>query len=234
MKTATSRLTLLATLAVAGVATMGCGNASPRQEDGPLPRTPASASLQRMRVWIGSGPSATLATKWQIDGQLMWPTDRVGELQSAIEAGLHEDLNRMQAPRPSGGRRMSTFPATYVQAAVVSLSPDIAIVSVGHISGESKKPPFEEWATDVLLKQYPVEYIGPSHRQGDSHPQGNLGILTGPIAPFADEMYVVSPDQAVPIDRIRFENDTAKLEVQNAFITLRHTGSAVQVDVEYR
>ena len=63
---------------------------------------------------------------------------------------------------------------------------------------------------------------------------GNLTVSAGPIVPFNEEMYAISGEKNVPIQRIRFVGNEAAIKLHNAVITMTHDGAAVHVEVEYR
>lgn len=237
VSTARSALTSLTALVVLSTfcATVGCE--MPREEHGPLPRTSPSISLKRVRKWHGSGVGRGVNTYWEEGGKLVTPHDRVAGIRNAIEAGLGEHLARKQVAKLNGGRRFER-PSTYVHATVISLTPDIAIASVAETLVDSTEGPFDNFISQSVL------WPGATSRPNDPKREfgneyincynGNLTVSAGPLVPFNEEMYAISGDKDVPIQKIQFAGRDATIVVQNAAITMKREGAIIHVGVEYR
>ena len=185
-----------------------------------------------MRKWQGSGVARGQYTLWEDCGTLVLPRNRVAALRDALEAALHEQLARTQVAKLNDGRQFER-PSTYVHATVVSLSPDIAIAAVAEMPIDSTQDPFDgtwwsTWSHDDPKKPHGFysEYI-------DCY-QGNRAIYVGSMLPYRDEMYLVSANKDLPVQRVpSFERQTS-IQFGNASLTLRREGEDVHVSVEYR
>ena len=169
------------------------------------------------------------STYWEEGGKVVTPDDRLADIRNALEAGLREQLARKQVAKLNDGRRFER-PSTYVHATVISLGPDVAIASVAEIPDDSTEGPFDDWPGAKRLhsdpkKAFGAEYIGCYN--------GNLTVSAGLIVPFSEQMYAVSRDKDVPIQRIRFAGKDATIVVQNAVVTMKREGAAIHAAVEY-
>jgi hypothetical protein len=165
-----------------------------------------------------------VSTYWEEGGKLVTPHDRVADIRNAIEAGLREQLARKQVAKLNGVPPFER-PSTWVHATVISLTPDIAIASVAETSVDSTKSPFEDYISrSVLWPGAASRPNDPKREFGSEYVNcynGNLTVSAGPIAPFSEEMYAISGDKDVPIQRIQFAGKEATIVVQNAVITMK-------------
>lgn len=117
-----------------------------------------------------------------------------------------------------------------MHATVVSLAPDVAIATVAEMRIDSIESPFENWPGANHLHSDPKKAFGAEYI---SCYNGNLTVSAGPIIPFSEEMYAVSGNREVPIQRIQFAGDEATIKLPGAVITVKRERAAVHVEVQY-
>lgn len=126
--------------------------------------------------------------------------DRVKTIMDAAPQQLLDLLNIKRVALNVLGAQYEQ-PVYDARAVVVSLNPDIVIVSLGE-----RKPPqrpgdlsklFEDWdGTRYQIVRKTLDWYG--------YWLGTFGLYAGSMAPWADEMYAFSPDPkvGVPTDNI--------------------------------
>ena len=161
----------------------------------------------------------------------MKATDRV---KTIMDAAPQQLLDRLKMTRKALNLQGEPYdePVYDARAVVVSLNPDVVIVSLGE-RDLPRKP--DEIDTSVLGSGTRRKSGGRSSRRrwtAFSFWLGDFGLYAGPLAPWADEMYAFSTDPEVGFRRVKFENAQATVPLPKGKLVLRRRDIDVDVSRE--
>lgn len=217
-----TRLNLI--LASAGVVLIGQLGCGPRVEPGPIPLTSPNKQIKRIRVVRGRGNTRHERTLWDLGDGPVEPMDRIAGLRRAIPAVLKERLATTQPIQFKANAKPVETPVYIARATVVSLAPDVMIVTVRE---NGKVHPFGEW--NLASTKARRDYID-RHRELIGADGVTLGYHAGTLLPWSSEMYVVSCDPNVATEELTFVNDVAEVGLPNGTLKLTHANGDVTVE----
>jgi len=229
-----NRTTLLAV--IGSILLAGCG---PREESGPLPLTTASTPVKRITVVRGPFTFREHHTLWDFGEGPVEPMERIGDLRNAVPDQLIQQLELTKIGRREAGGRPFERIAYDGHATVVSLDPDIMIVTIREIPDIGTEDLFAGWHGDFrhpserkYLHNPPRtrhEYIH-NHREMIGTLGTTLSYYAGPLVPWSSEMYAVSSDPAVVAERLTFVDDRMEIPFAGGRLVGVHKDDSVMVE----
>jgi hypothetical protein len=190
---------------------------APREEPGPLPLSSPNAPITRL-VKTKTTIEVTLKeVLWDEGNGPITPKERVKAVVDAVPRKLTDQL-----------RSTRDYQA---RATLVSVNPDVLIVTVREWAKASKDHPFQDsYAPRAHYIKQRVESIG--FGGPDSEHGYVLTIFAGSLVPWSNEMYVVSTDPKVEYRHLKFENNQATVLLPAGKLILRHHDDDVDVSRE--
>jgi hypothetical protein len=219
-------------LALISVVT-GCDGkwSSPKAVPGPVPLGPPDAPITRLKREKPTFEVTYTEILWEDGHGPVRAQDRVKILTDAVPKEL---LNRLNMTRKAFNVRGEQYDQLVcdARAVVVSLNPDVLIVSV-----EERKPPqqngeLNEVFSDWDWKEGRWQVVQNALERVFGYWLGNFGLYAGPLVPKADEMYAFSTDSGVEFQRLKFENGQAIILLPRGKLILRSHGIDVDVSRE--
>lgn len=215
-------------LLIAAVA--GCDSkwSAPQAAPGPKPLGPPGRPIVRLKREKPTFEVTYTEILWDDGHGPVKAQDRVNLITHAAPMEL---LDRLNATR----KALDVQGASYNQhvcdarAVVVSLNPDVVIVSVGERKPPTQKGELNEVFSDWDQKSGRWQVVDKALDRGFGYWLGDFWIYAGPLAPWADEMYAFSTDPRVPFQRLKFENGQAIVPLPDGKLALRRRG--IDVDV---
>jgi hypothetical protein len=117
------------------------------------------------------------------------------------------------------------------RAVVVSLNPDVMIVSMGE-----RKPPRQPGELDEMFSDWDRKggrwQIVRKSLDWFGYWLGDFGVYAGPLVPWADEMYAFSTDPGGRFQRLNFENGQATVPLPKGRLVLRRRDIEADVSRE--
>jgi hypothetical protein len=157
--------------------------------------------------------------------------DRVKAVRDAAPQELVDRLTRTREALDASGKPYGQLVCDG-RAVVVSLNPDVLIVSVGERKPSEQKGElngvFDEWDR----KEGRWQIVDKTLDREFGYWLEGIWTYAGPLVPWADEMYAVSRDPGVPYQRVKFENDQAIVPLPTGKLVLRRRGIDVDVSRE--
>jgi hypothetical protein len=212
----------------------GCDSkwSAPHAAPGPKPLGPPGKRITRLQR---EKPTFEVTYK-----EIFWddgrgPVKAEDRVKTITDAAPKELLDRLNMTRKGLNVRGEPYdqPVCDARAVVVSLNPDVMIVSVGERKPSEPKAlelneVFSDWdrnggrwqIVDKALERFGGWWLGYVTR------------FAGPLVPWSDEMYVFSPDPAVPYQRLKFENGQAIVPLPDGKLVLRRRDIDVDVSRE--
>jgi hypothetical protein len=168
---------------------------------------------------------------WDDGGGPIRAEDRVKAITNAAPKEL---LDRMNV----AGKSLDVSGKPYDRnihdgrAVVVSLNPDVIIVSLAKGNppkqGNLPRDVFFDWDQ----KEGRWQVVEKALDRVFGYWLGNYWVYAGPLAPWADEMYVFSTDPKVEFRRLKFENGQATITLPNGKLVLRRRDIDVDISRE--
>jgi hypothetical protein len=230
LKRATTKwLLLLLTIVVAG-----CDKkwSAPSAAPGPVPLGSPGMIITRLKREKPSFEVTYTEILWD-DGR--GPVKAQDRVKTITDAAPKELLDRLNMTR----RALNTHGDPYDQlvcdarAVVVSLNPDVLIVSVGERKPAEQKGQLPTEAfSDWDQKDGRWQIVQKALDRGFGYWLGNFGLYAGPLVPWADEMYAFSTDPAVRFQRLNFANGQAIVPLPYGKLVLRRRDIDVDVSRE--
>lgn len=212
---------------------LGCDGkwSSPKAVPGPVPLGPPGAPITRLKREKPTFETTYTEILWEDGHGSVRAQDRVKILTDAAPKELLDRLNMTRkALNVRGGQYDQSV--CDARAVVVSLNPDVLIVSVGE-----RKPPQQNGELNVVFSDWDSkegrwQVVENALERGFGYWLGNFGLYAGPLVPWADEMYVFSTDSGVRFQRLNFENGQAIIPLPRGKLILRRRGIDVDVSRE--
>jgi hypothetical protein len=223
----------------------GCGGwSAPQAAPGPVPLGPPGTTIARLKRESPTVSTTYIEILWD-DGR--GPVKAADRVKTILDAAPKQLLDRLKMTRK--GLNLQGKPIDDLvydaRAVVVSLNPDVVIVSLG----------------ERYLPRHPDDGIRPGRRangkidinntlfspwdqQGERWGfmktvsdyfgfwLGDFNVWAGPLVPWADEMYAFSPDPGVGFRRVNFENGQATVPLPKGKLVLRRRDIDVDVSRE--
>ena len=192
--------------------------------------------MKRLRVVRGPIHLRSVYTLWDFGDGPVEPTTRIVDLYGAVPDWLIQRLESTEIGRLEAGARPFQRPAYHAQATVVSLDPDIMIVTVRARPDIGREDLFAGWYGSYrhpndrkYLHEPPRtrhEYIH-NHREPIGVAGITLSYFAGPLVPWSSEMYVISSDPAVVTERLVFVDDRVEITFPGGKLVGVHEDDAV-------
>ena len=120
---------------------IGCARSLPTDNYavGPVPATSESGSVTRERVYVESTNwqlGGAWQTRWNVNGQRLHPSERLTDLKQHIPDSLHKRLAETFKKQFAANSKEQDCYKNFAHACLVSLDPDILIITV-----RSHEPP---------------------------------------------------------------------------------------------
>lgn len=216
------------------MAVTGCDSkwSAPHTVSGPTPLGPPGKPVVRLQRERPTFETTYTETLWDDGSGSIKVGDGVRRVLSAAPEDLLQRLTRTREALNVSGKPYGQ-PVYDGRAVVVSLNPDVVIVSVAE-----RKPPQDKGEMDQVFDDW-------DHKEGRwqivdkaldrgvfGYWLGDFWVYAGPLVPWADEMYAFSTDPRVPYQRVKFENDQATVPLPIGKLILRRRGIDVDVSRE--
>jgi hypothetical protein len=219
------------------VALIGCdsGWKGPFKKPGPVPLSSTNAPITRM-VKTRETFEVTLHEMYWDEGK--GPVEVRERVKPVVDAIPKELLDRLASTRnvlsPNGSGTRFDQPIYAAWGAMVSVNPDVLIVTVRERAQGSYDYPFRDWSTPYSSSDSPRgEYMRQRVECFNYIVQGcGIPISAGTLVPWSDEMYVVSTDPQVKYKRLEFKNNQAKVILPDGILVLQHHEDDVDVTRE--
>jgi hypothetical protein len=212
---------------------IGCAGkwSAPIAAPGPVPLGPPGAPIIRLKSEKQTFETTLTEILWDDGNGLVKAQDRVKTITDAAPMELLDRLNKTRKALNVHGGEYDQLVCDGI-AVVISLNPDVMVVSVGE-----RKPPqqkgdlhhvFSDW--DHGEKRWQI--VGKALERGFGYWLGNFGLYAGPLVPWADEMYVFSTDPGIQYQRLVFQNGQAIIPLPKGRLILRRRDIDVDVTRE--
>ncbi len=219
----------LARFSVLIVVLTGCG---PRVEPGPVPWTGPNKGPVRLRERTGWAGGPTYTTLWDEGNGPVKASERVAALRDAVPDSLFQRLKttrsvpipvrvNYESVKPPDGQERGMFDQQVYKAlaTVVSLTPDIMIVTVRELPEGSYERPFKEWSEHT--REGKIRLIATCGTE--------LSVYADSRLPVSPEMYVVSTDADVTNGPLKFDGDRAVVKFSTGQLILRRNDRHAEV-----
>jgi hypothetical protein len=225
----TKWLLLLLTVVVAG-----CDGkwSNPHAAPGPVPLGPPGATIVRLQREMPTFENTVIEILWDDGHGPVKAQDRVKTITDAVPKELLDRLNMTRRALNIRGEPYDQLVCD-ARAVVVSLNPDVLIVSVGERKPAEQKGQLPTEAfSDWDYKEGRWQIVQKALDRGFGYWLENFGLYAGPLVPWADEMYAFSTDPAVPFQRLNFANGQTIVPLPNGKLVLHRRDIDVDVSRE--
>jgi hypothetical protein len=212
-------------LAMGLIFVAGCGTS---EEPGPVPLTDATNPIKRLRIRTGSFTVRSYRTFWDFGDGPVEPMERIADLRKAIPEDLIHKLASKHLVQVKADRPPFERSAYIAHATVVSLDPDVMIVTVREYPADAQEMPFAEWSV-VTIPRARHEYIE-SRRELIGARDVALIYFAGDLLPWSTEMYVVSCHSAVATGELTFMENQAEISFPVGRLRLTRKDGDVTVE----
>jgi hypothetical protein len=120
-------------------------------------------------------------------------------------------------------------PSHSAQATVISLDPDVMIVTIREVSPDARESAFEQWHPVYRQARSRGDYIE-RNRELIGARDVTLIYFAGTLLPWSSEMYVVSCDPKVATKELTFVNDRTEIRFPGGMLILTHKDGDVTVE----
>ena len=191
----------------------GC-DSGPRSVPGPAPWCGPGEGPGRLEAERGPWAARYMVTFWDEGDGPVEAGERIDGLRQAIPDELMDRLRQTRrVPAAHDENVMIDQPVYEALATVVSLSPDVMIVTVRE-NPETFEDPFEPWFVSPQGSQLAeqTDLIAADVTWLSFHASTRL--------PFSDEMYVVSTDPDIEGGRLEFDGDRSVIPLPEGRLEL--------------
>jgi hypothetical protein len=224
----------------------GCGRwSAPQAAPGPVPLGPPGKPIERLKREKSTFETTLTEILWNDGRGPVKAADRVKTIMDAVPKQL---LDRLKMTRKALNLQGEPFDDLVydARAVVVSLNPDVVIVSLGE-----RYPPGRHPHDGILPGQRATGKIDINNKLFSDWDQrgerwgfvktvldyfgfwlGDFNLYAGPLVPWADEMYAFSTDPAVGFRRVNFENGQATVPLPKGKLVLHRRDINVDVSRE--
>jgi hypothetical protein len=222
---------LLVVLTVVVLTGCDSGSAGPLKEPGPVPLSSRNAPITRMVETRSTLESTWKEVFWDEGNGPVAVAERAKLLVDAVPKEVLDQVNSTRNVPAADGKGILRLQIYATWGAVVSVRPDVMIVSIRKNQQGSYAYSFEEWSTTLNVARR--RYI--DHRLEDFNyivPNSVIHISAGTLVPWSEQMYVVSTDPKVPCGRLKFKNDRATVMLPDGILVFRRHEDDVDVSGE--
>lgn len=210
----------------------GCGSGSaPQAAPGPVPLGPPGTTIARLKREYPNFSTTLIEILWN-DGR--GPVKAADRVKTIMDAAPKQLLDRLKTTRKALTLQGEPYDEHVydARAVVVSLNPDVVIVSLGerylprHPDDINNKL-FSDWdqrGERWQIVRTALDYFG--------FWLGDFNLYAGPLVPWADEMYAFSTDPGVGFRRVTFEKGQATVPLPKGKLVLRRRDINVDVSRE--
>ncbi len=211
----------------------GCDGkwSSPKAAPGPVPLGPPGAPITRLKREKPTFEVTYTEILWDDGHGLVRAQDRLKTLTDAVPKQLLDRLNMTRRAFNVRGEQYDQLVCD-ARAVVVSLNPDVLIVSVGERKPPQQKGKLNDVFSDWDRKEERWQVVQNALEGGFGYWLGDFGLYAGPLVPWADDMYAFSNDPGVRFQRLKFENGQAIIPLPRGKLILRRRGIDVDVSRE--
>ena len=211
----------------------GCDSkwSAPHKMPGPMPLGPPGTPIVRMQRERPTFEVTHTEIFWDDGRGPIKARDRVTTITNAAPQDLLDRLTKTREALDVNGHPYGRHVCD-ARAVVVSLNPDVLIVSVADETPKENgqfHDVFDEWDRTEGRWQIVEKALD---RGVFGYWLGDYWTYAGPLVPWADEMYAFSTDPGVPYQRVKFENDQATVSLPTGKLVLRRRGIDVDVSRE--
>jgi hypothetical protein len=211
----------------------GCGGwSAPHAAPGPVPLGPPGTTIARLQREKPTFEHTYTEILWNDGRGTVEATERVKVIMDAAPKQLLDRLNMTRQALNIRGEPYDQ-PLYDATAVVVSLNPDVVIVSVGEwrpLPRQPGEPTRVFWDWDQKDGRWQI--VQKALERGFGYWLGNFGLYAGPLVPWAEEMYAFSTDPGVGFRRLSFENNQATVPLAKGRLVLRRRNIDVDVSRE--
>ncbi len=214
-----------------GAAQVNTDWSEPMAAPGPVPLGPPGKPIARLKREKVTFTHTKQEILWDDGSGPVLAYDRVKTLTDAAPKDL---LDRLNMTRKALNVRGEPYDQRVydARAVVVSLNPDVLIVSVGERKPPQQKGELNKVFDDWDWKEGRWQVVQKALERGFGYWLGDFWLYAGPLVPWADEMYVFSTDPGVRFQRLNFENGQATIPLPNGKLILRRRDIDVDVSRE--
>jgi hypothetical protein len=200
----------------------------PNPEPGPLPLSSTNVPITRLVKSMATFEVTLRETYWDEGNGPVSVRDRIRPVAHAIPRELLDRLNSRTNVDGQEGNNGGVYLGWGV---VVSVNPDVLVVSVREQPKGSDDYAFEEWsiASNAARQDYIFQRLENFNYIAPSVP---IPFSAGTLVPWSDEIYVVSTDPNVKYGRLKFENNQATVLLPDGKLVFRHNDDDVDVSRE--
>lgn len=189
---------------------IGCTSkwSTPIAVQGPVPLGPPGRPITRLKSEKQTFETTLTEILWDDGGGPVKAHDRVKKITDAAPKEL---LDRLKMTR----KALNVHGAEYDQlvydatAVVVTLNPDVMVVSVGERKPPQQKGDLHHVFSDWDRGEIRWQIVAKALERGFGYWLGDFGLYAGPLVPWADEMHVFSTAPGIPFQRLVFQNGQA-------------------------
>lgn len=212
---------------------IGCASkwSAPIAAPGPVPLGPPGAPVTRLKSEKQTFETTLTEIFWDDGNGPVKARDRVKTITDAAPRELLDRLNQTRKALNVHGGEYDQLVRDAV-AVVVSLNPDVLVVSVGERKPPQQKGELNHIFVDWDRGEVRWQVVGQSLERGFGYWLGNFGLYAGPLVPWADEMYVFSTDPGIQFQRLVFQNGQATIPLPRGKLILRRRDIDVDVTRE--
>ena len=219
---------LLMVLCIAGIATCDSKWSAPHPTPGPKPLGPPGKPIVRLTREKPTFEVTYTEILWDDGRGAVKAKDRIDSLTNAAPKELLDRLTQTRTALDVNGRPYGQRICD-ARAVVVSLDPDVLIVTVGERKPPKQKGELDEVFEDWDRKDGRWQIVEKALDRSFGYWLGDYWIYAGALVPWSGEMYAFSTDPAVQYQRLKFENDQATVQLPAGRLVLRRRG--IDVDV---
>jgi hypothetical protein len=157
--------------------------------------------------------------------------ERVKQIVDAFPKELLDQVNSTRNVPSADGNGILPLQIYDIWGAVVSVRPDVMIVSIRKKSQGSIAYVFEEWSNPPNPARR--DYV--DHRLEDFNyivPNCPIHISAGTLVPWSEQMYVVSTNPKVKGGRLELKNNQATVMLPDGTLVFKHHEDDVDVSRE--
>ena len=208
----------------------GC-DSGPVATPGPLPLSGTNARITRLVKTKSTIESTWRDVFWDEGNGPVPVAERVKLIVDAVPKELLDQINSAREVPSANGNGILRLQIYVTWGAVVSVHPDVMIVTMRKSVRDSIAYEFQEWSDPPNPARR--DYV--DHRLDNFNfivPDCLIHISAGTLVPWSEQMYVVSTNPKVKGGRLEFKNNQATVLLPDGTLVLKHHEDDVEVSRE--